>query len=370
MTARHRPVPVIACIAAILLGVAACRSVPPDQVAQSAGSEQIAALDTFDARPLELRLAPDDGALAVLRADLDRAAALPGLNRRLRARVEALRAESALLGRDLSAAKRFADTAAALSEAEEGVWIVRAGLETDPAARLAVLEAGIAKADGKSRLLCERGEELLKAGRYPEAAQDLDEGLRGLDARYGVRAEQVLLYRALYGQDRDRAFSLTQAARDGGSRAVTDRSTELESTLTMKGMVERAFSETRLLAALSPDPKPSFGSLMPALKDAGLLLDPAPSPDTPALRKHVAFFLWGVISRTEHDPRLLTRYRLKYTPSPVPDLAVDSAWFDAALGVVEREIMDLPDGVHFNPEAPVTGLEYLGILGKLKKLYR
>jgi hypothetical protein len=223
-----------------------------------------------------------------------------------------------------------------------------------------VLQAGIAKADGKSRLLCERGEEFLKAGRYAEAAQDLDEGLRGLDVRF----------RALYGQDRDRAFSFTQAARDGGSRAVTDRSAEPESTLTMKGMVERVFSETRFLDSLSSEPKPSFGSLLPALKDAGLLLDAAPSPDAPALRKHVAFFLWGVISRTEHDPKLLTRYRLKYAVSPVPDLSADSAWFDASLGVVEREVMDLPDGVHFNPDAPVTGLEYLGMLGKLKRLYR
>jgi len=28
-----------------------------------------------------------------------------------------------------------------------------------------------------------------------------------------------------------------------------------------------------------------------------------------------------------------------------------------AVGVVEREIMDLPDGVNFKPDAPMTGLE-------------
>lgn len=370
MTARPRRPQRLAFAAAILLAAASCRSVPPDQVAQSAGAEQIAALDTFDARLLELRIAPDAAALAELRADLDRAAALPALNRRLRARVEALKAEAALMARDLSAARRSADRAAALTDAEEGVWIVRAALEPDPAARLSLMDTGIARADEKSRLLCERGEELLRAGRYAEAAQDLDEGLRGLDVRYGVRAEQVLLYRALYGKDRDRAFSLTQAARDWGAGVVTDPSGSLEPRLTVRGMIERAFSETRFLAALSPDPKPSMGALLPAMREAGLLLDPAASPDTPALRKHVAFFLWGVISRTEHDPKLLTRYRLKYATSPVPDLNADSAWFDAALGVVEREVMDLPDGVHFNPDAPVTGLEYLGILAKLKRLYR
>jgi hypothetical protein len=350
----------LAFAAAILLAAASCRTVPPDQVGQSAGAEQIAALDMFDMRLLELRLTPDASALTALRADLDGAAAQPGLNRRLRARVEALRAEAALLARDPATARRLADSAAALSDAEEGVWIVRAALEPDPAARLSLMDTGIAKADEKSRLLCERGEELLKAGRYAQAAQDLDEGLRGLDTRF----------KALYGQDRDRAFSLTQASRDGGTEPVTGQSGSLETQLTLRGMIERTSSDTRFLAALSPDPKPSFGSLLPALRDAGLLLDPAASPDAPALRKNVAFFLWGVISRTEHDPKLLTRYRLKYTTSPVPDLDVDEQWFDAALGVVEREVMDLPDGVHFNPDDPVTGLEYLGILGKLKKLYR
>jgi tetratricopeptide (TPR) repeat protein len=350
----------LAFAAVMVLAAASCRTVPQDQVGRSAGAEQVAALDTFDMRLLELRLAPDASALAALRADLDRAAAEPGLNRRLRARVEALKAEAALRGRDLSAARKSADSAAALTDAEQGVWIVRAALEAAPAARLSLMDKGIARVDDKSRLLCERGEELLKAGRYAQAAQDLDEGLRGLDPRFN----------ALYGTDRDRAFSLVQAARDAGTSAAADQPAWLDLPLTLRGMIDRAVFETRFLAALSPDPKPSVDSLLPAVKDAGLLLDPAASPGAPALRKNVAFFLWGVISRTEHDPKLLTRYRLKYTVSPVPDLDVNEQWFDAALGVVEREVMDLPDGVHFNPDAPVTGLEYLGILGKLKKLYR
>jgi tetratricopeptide (TPR) repeat protein len=349
---------ILSLIAALLLVVASCRSVPSDQVARN--GEQVAAFDTFAARLLDLRLSPNPSLLVRLRSELDRAAEQPGMNRRLQARGEALKAEAALLAGDLAAAKRSADAAAALSDSEEGVWIVRAGVETDPGKQLALIEAGIAKADGKSRLLCERGELLLKAGRYAEAAQDLDEGLRGLDAAY----------RGLYGQDRERAFSLAQAARDSGSVAPTDRPGTLETQITMHAMVEGALSETRLIAALSPDPKPSYGSLLPALKGAGLLLDPAASPDAPALRKSVAFFLWGIISRTEHDPKLLTRYRLKYASSPVPDVAADAPWFDAVLGVVEREIMDLPDGVNFNPEGQVTGLEYLGMLGRLNKLYR
>jgi tetratricopeptide (TPR) repeat protein len=348
--------------AALALLTAACQTTRPDQVVTSAGGEVVAAPDTFDARLLELRLAPDAAGLTRLRADLDRAAAAPGASRRTLARVDALRAEAALAAGDPAAARRQVDAAAALSEAEEGVWITRAALEPDPAKRLAVIERGLAAADTTARLTCERGETLLAAGRYAEAAQDLDEGLRGLDSSY-VR---------LYGPDRDRALALARAARDSGSASSATATVPvqgLDAPLTNRTMVETTLQDSHLLASLSPDAHPGFAAVLPALKDAGLLLDPAAPPDGVVSRRAVAWFLWGIVARAEHDPRLLTLYRQKYMQSPVPDIAVSDQWFDAVLGTVEREIMDLPDGVHFKPDDPVTGLEFVSILARMKKLY-
>ena len=160
----HRPhPPVVAawislcCSAILLAGLAACQSAPRDQVVTSPGDQEMAALDGFDLRVLDLRLVPDAAGLSALRADLDRAATQPGLPRRMQARVASLRGEAALLAGDLAAARRYADEAAGLSDADQGLWVVRAALEQDPARRRAVLEKGIAKADEKSRLLCERG---------------------------------------------------------------------------------------------------------------------------------------------------------------------------------------------------------------------
>ena len=353
------PAAVLAALVA-LLALDACQSAPRDKVVSTPGEEETAALDTFDLRLLDLRLSTDAASLRALRADLERAAAQPGLSRRLQARVSSLEGEAALLARDTAAARRYADQAAGLSDADQGLWIVRAALEQDPGKRRAVLDAGLAKADAKPRLLCERGRELLEAGRYAEAAQDLDEGLRGLDPRY----------RGLYGADRERAFSLAQASRDTLAPLSTTAPATLDEPLTLRAMVTRTMAETGLLSSLSPDPRASFEALLPALTRAGLLLDPAQAPDSPALRKTVAFFLWGVVARTEHDPKLLTRYRLKYSSSPVPDVPADAPWFDAVLGVVEREIMDLPDGTRFSPDTSLTGLEYLAVLGRLKKQYR
>jgi tetratricopeptide (TPR) repeat protein len=344
----------------IALFVSSCQSAPPDLVAQSAGEEEQIALDSVELRLLDLRLAPDPSGLSEVRAELDRDAGRPGLSRLLRARVAALRGEAALLAGDTNAAKGFADVAAALSDNADGLWLVRAALETDPAKRLGILEQGISKAERKSRLLCERGSALLEAGRYAEAAQDLDEGLRGLNPRY----------RELYGSARERAFALAQAARETGSVQPIEQAESLQEPITIRVMVERAFQETRFLSAFSPEPKPSAQSVRPSLKNAGLLLDPEASLDSGAPRKTVAFFLWGIVSRMERDPSLLQKYRTTYTSTPVADVPVDAPWFDAVLGVVERELMDLPDGVHFMPDDPVTGLEYMGMLGKLKSAYR
>ncbi len=154
----------------------------------------------------------------------------------------------------------------------------------------------------------------------------------------------------------------------GGFIPVTAGGLTIGIVLTLRFMVEKAFSETHLLVSLSALSKPTAEQVVPAVSAAGLLLSAGP-PGTQAVRKDVAYFIWGIVSRAEHDPKLLGKYRAKYAASPVPDVPIDAPWFDAALGVVERELMDLPDGVNFQPDGPVTGLQYLEILGKLARQY-
>jgi tetratricopeptide (TPR) repeat protein len=346
--------------AAGLLAMVSCQSAPTDLFIRGAGEEEQLELSAAEIRMLELRLSPDPAAAASLKAELDKTAARAGLSRQLQARVNGLRAEAALLANEPTIAKALADGVAALSDSEEGPYYVRAALETDPDKRLKILDDGIKKAQAKFRLLCERGELLFNAGRYAEAAQDLDEGLRGLDVRY----------RELYGTDRDRAFALAQASRDSGAVKSPEQAAGLESGLTLRVMVEQAFTETRLISSLSSDPKPTFEGALPALKNAGLLLSSDALAGSPVSRKEAAYFFWGIVARMERNPKLLSRYRTKYAVSPVPDVPADAPWFDSVLGVVEREIMDLPDGVNFNPDDPVTGLEYLGMLAKLSRQYR
>jgi len=339
--------------------LASCQTAPSDRIASSPQEQDIAHLDSLELRLLDLRLSPDPPGLSALRVELDQAAGRLSTSRLLSARVAGLQAQAALQAGDLPAARHFADAAATLSSAEDGAWLVKAALETDPEKRLAILDQGLARADRKPRLLCERGEELLRQGRYAAAAQDLDEGLRGLDEKY----------RALYGQDRDKALTLAQAVKGSSSTAPALSANVLQAPLSVGAMVERAFSGTHLLGALSSRTNPSFDDVRSAVISAGLLLQPDARADAPATRKDVAYFLWGVVLRAERNPKLVGMYRQKYPASPVPDVAADAPWFEAVLGVVEREIMELTDGIHFQPDAGVTGIEYLQMLNRLQRLY-
>ena len=365
---RHRTVRTAsralgACAILTLWLLASCQTGPSDRVTSSPQEQDLARLDTLELRLVDLRLSPDPSEMSVLRSELEKTATRMSTSRVLSARVAGLQAQAALQAEDQAAARHFADTAAALSSAEDGAWLVKAALEIDSAKRLAQLDQGLAKAGRKSRLLCERGEELLRQARYAEAAQDLDEGLRALDERY----------RALYGQDRDRALALARAVKASGPTASALSADALQAPLSIRAMVERAFSGTRLLRAFSSKSNPSFEDVRAAIQSAGFLLQssaPAEmSPDAYVTRKEVAFFLWGVLLSAERNPKLAGSYRQKYATSPVPDVPVDAPWFEATLGVVEREIMDLPDGVRFQPDGLVTGVEYLQMLTRMQKLF-
>jgi tetratricopeptide (TPR) repeat protein len=337
-----------------------CQSFHADTIARSAGEEEIASLASLEMRLLDIRLSPDPARLSALRAELAGVSTRPWQSRGLQARAQALKAEAALLAGDGTAARRDVEEAAGLSDMVEGVWVVRAALQPDDAKRLAVLETGIARAEKNPRLRCERGRALLKAGRYAEAAQDFDEGLRGLDPRYG----------ALYGTDRDHAAALAQAVRETGAVLSGPPPRDLDRPISNRAMVERAFSETQLLRAFSAERSPTYERVLPALVSAGMLLEPGAPADAAAPRRSVGFFLWGIVARLEHNPGLLTRYRAKYGASPVPDVPAGAPEFDAVLGVVEREIMELPDGLNFRPAEPVSGLQYLGMLAKLVHTFR
>jgi len=78
-----------------------------------------------------------------------------------------------------------------------------------------------------------------------------------------------------------------------------------------------------------------------------------------ASKKDAALFLWHLI--VGNDKTRLKKYTRYYTNKrrlPIPDVMIDGVYFDAIVGTVEEDIVPLTDGTNFEPDKPVSGMEF------------
>ena len=92
------------------------------------------------------------------------------------------------------------------------------------------------------------------------------------------------------------------------------------------------------------------------------------SKDTVVTRILAARFLWNLyLDRRGMSGQVV--YAEQFIAagfSPIKDLPLDSPDFDAVLGCVEKEIMELVDGENFYPEEPIEPVEFSTSLKKIK----
>ena len=82
-----------------------------------------------------------------------------------------------------------------------------------------------------------------------------------------------------------------------------------------------------------------------------------------------ARFLWNLYNGNKNTKNDLSKYSVMFAntkETPVPDVEIDSPDFDAVLGCIELEFMNLTDGINFEGEKKVSGIEFSESLKKLK----
>ena len=270
------------------------------------------------------------------------------------------------------------DAAAQLKKAEslypgsvEGrVLAIR--LENDLEKRRELCEASLNEARGGSFFgrLHEFNIELarveLEQKNYREAAAAFDSALPHLSP----------VYRSTYSDNRNTAWQLRNLE-PGTSPKTAEIS--LKKTIDWEDAVELSKNETELLRFLSGGRNLSNAELFKALVDREIIpqaqnIDITNMDVTsfkPALRDTVirsgaAWYIWHLLAENRADRNILTRYSSRYpSQSPIPDLLRNSAFFDAVLGCIERELMSLPDGKNFNGGGTVDGTEFLMMLKKM-----
>lgn len=332
------------------LALSACATVQRDVLYESSPEAEPLELASIEAELARNRAVPGAADPRELGRRLEALTAVPSSDSRRAARLYALAAEAALQAGDRGAAARLIERSKAAYGGDELAAVVASRLAGDLAGRRASLEGALSLADEGDRLRAELGSVLLSQGLYREALAAFDAALPRLGDDY----------RLLYGDERERAYALRDAAAEapGGARERLGRQ-----AIRLEEMADLAQAETNALDRITGGESWAAGILFERLKAAGWYLDAGAQGKAPATRKDAAAFLWALMARG--DQRMAGRYSARYASratSPVPDVAYGAPYFDAVLGVVEEGVMPLADGRSFDPDGPASGLDFYGWL--------
>jgi tetratricopeptide (TPR) repeat protein len=232
-------------------------------------------------------------------------------------------------------------------------------VEVEAEKRKTLCENALAEASGgfstsTGEINIELGRTLMEMKYYREAAAAFDSAFPHLGP----------VYRSTYGEIRNTAWQLRDL--DAGTSPKTAEISR-KSSITWDDALELSTIETDLLRFISGGRNLSGAEIFTLL--AGRSIIPAGQERTATvLRSPAAWYLWHLWAENRADSSLLTRYSSRYQgrPSPIPDLPVNSVFFDAVLGCIEREFMSLWDGKNFQGNNTVTGAEFLLMLKRVE----
>ena len=368
---------VLAALLAVTLSLTSCATLQQDVYTYTEENSQIfSSIEIYEERFIKIdakaqleRTAPL-GEISGLLADIEGYknsvnVTEPYLNARLKA------FEGLLL--QMSGRKRNAEAAyteaRGLQKGDRYVQLLGCRLAKNTEESLTQIE-GILKYDTKnSVLMLEKGKLLYQLGKYDQAISVIDNAFVLFDN------EGLPNYRNVYNPLRSYIWDLNTVY--GSDSSASDHAmTDLQETLTLESLVNLTLENTNLLENYrSANQKQKLAAFIQTLERGGYFsssYDPQNANGTSSYmlgateitRKMCARFIWNAYVRRSGNLKQLSRYSEKYrkagrTKSPVDDISVDDDDFDAVLGVVENEFMELPDGRHFEPDQSVTKLQFI-----------
>ena len=216
----------------------------------------------------------------------------------------------------------------------------------------------------KQVVLLELAKNHYSAQEYAAAAANFDEAFLSLEP----------FYRSVYKDLRDTSWNLRNLTKDPKQRNSALLALK---NLNVMQMILITNENPELLFNYTAGKDVSDKALYAKISGSGLLnpvskpldADNAVSMNSSVTRLIAARFLWNLYNQRKSTPQLASKYSEAYKNkkrSPILDVKLDSPDFDAVLGCVENEIMNLEDGIEFGAEHEVSGVEFKESLDRIK----
>jgi hypothetical protein len=288
-------------------------------------------------------------------------------NKYFEAKVIALYAQLAETKNDMTLISNYIIEIEKRNTGEERLYMLKADLEKDINKKETIIKTGIEKADENNLLKLYLGDVYFLKGKFAESAAMFDDAFINLSPDY----------KEFYTKRRDIAYNFSS----NPPKNVNSIKLLLEDEITVSSLIQLTLNELDVFKKTINYKSESVKDVFEMLKTGDYFYKENPVKlDDKIKRKDIAYFILHIIARLDKNDILLTKYINKSAKtnnpdqtsielSPVPDIKFSDYFYTAVLVLVEREIMDLPDGTNFAPEKSMNSLDYLGIIKKVSKFY-
>jgi hypothetical protein len=249
------------------------------------------------------------------------------------------------------------------NKSEERLYIIMAESENDQVKKEKILSSGIKKASTSGRLKLLQAINYFSIGRYKDAVGLFDDAFVNLPEYYAG------YYKIL----RNLSFQFIE----NQPKSSETLKILLKNELTVNDLIKIIYSESKLLSGIINSDTTIVSSIYDKLKQENYfyLLNKLELNDI-IKRKDIAYFLIHLAAYFEKDLSILTKYQIKdedylnaLPKSLLPDVKANEYYYSTALVLVEREMLELPDGINFMPNESISGLKFYEIIQKFINLY-
>ena len=252
------------------------------------------------------------------------------------------------------------------------IQLLASRLQKNTEESLNYLEQAIKIDSENESLILEKGKLLYNLSEYDKAIASIDQALMISDSKNKPQfREYYSNFRSQAGQLYNSQISSTKSSRD----------LNLSANLTKDSMLILTSENSSLLKDFTAGSKMSTSELTKKLTAYGAFSSALDSDNSnhsadqilkasAITRIMAARFLWNLYVEKKSKPELKNRYSTRYNKlgkSPITDVEVSDPDFDAVMGSVENEIMELPDGKSFYPQNLLSNLDFITILKNIEK---
>lgn len=225
---------------------------------------------------------------------------------------------------------------------------------------------------------------LLEKGKLQYAEENYNSAVACFDEAFKIfESQQNTKYIRFYKELRNSAWNLYNINKNK-QKSNSNITSNPDTILTFEKLILLTKENTTLLSPYSGfvelNTEKKLKTFIDKLDNADLFTSPSVSNNSikwniksiqkqEITNREAARFLWNAWSKANNQSKTKFSdiYKNKINPkSPVADIPVDDPDFDAVLGLLEIEVMDLKDGRNFFPEKKIYQSEFLQMISRIK----